>query len=88
MHNPFSVPVIGRTAAGETVWYTGRAGKGFVSALAGDAFLYETVEAARRRASILNRGTLLHGIWFVACVGDLAAEARAYPSAIPGEAAR
>ena len=71
---PQNIPVIGRTQTGETVFYTGRAGDGFVSSDPKDAFLYQSVDAARGRAKSLNGGTPLHGIWFVACVGDLAAQ--------------
>lgn len=68
------VPVIGRHADGTEVWYTGRAGSAFVSTNPRDAFRYSTVGEARRRAAVLNNGSLLHGYWFVACVGDRAAE--------------
>lgn len=70
-----NVPVIGRKADGTAVWYTGRAGAGFVSENAAEAFCY-SIEGARNRALNLNRGTALHGIRFVACVGDLAAEVK------------
>lgn len=62
--------IIGRTKDGETVWYTGRAGRRFVSDDRREAYEYPSVEAARRRAKVLNFGTELHGIWFVACVGE------------------
>ena len=65
-------PIVGRKADGSTVWYTGRSGEGFVSPNAKEAFLGYTVEGARLRALVLNRMTPLHGIHFVACVGDLA----------------
>lgn len=65
-------PVVGRMEDGTTVWYTGRAGSFFVSSQRADAFLYQTVEGARNRAAMLNRGTALSGIRFVACAGDLA----------------
>lgn len=70
------VPVIGRAANGDTVWYTGKAGAAFVSADAVDAFQGYSLEGARNRATMLNRGTVVHGIRFVACTGDLALEAK------------
>lgn len=70
------VPVVGRAANGDTVWYTGKAGAAFVSADAADAFKGYSLEGARNRATILNRGTILHGIRFVACTGDLAVEVK------------
>lgn len=66
-----SIAVLGRTASGETVWYTGRAGAGFISTDARDAFRY-SIDGARARALNLNRGTAFHGIRFVAVVGDAA----------------
>jgi hypothetical protein len=72
MSTPSFVPVIGRTQDGQTVWYTGRAGAGFVSADPNEAFKGYSLERARNRALNLNRGTCLHGIYFVACTGDLA----------------
>jgi hypothetical protein len=66
------VPIVGRTANGGTVWYTGRAGAAFVSADRADAFMGYSLEGARNRATILNRGTAFHGIRFVAVAGDLA----------------
>lgn len=65
-----NIPVIGRTEKGDTVWYTGRAGSGFVSVNQADAFTYASVESARLRATNLNRGTAIHGIRFVAVVGE------------------
>jgi hypothetical protein len=66
-----TIAVLGRTADGNTVWYTGRAGAAFVSTDPSEAFRY-SVDGARRRALNLNRGTAFHGIRFVAVVGDLA----------------
>ncbi len=58
MHNTSNaVPIVGRDANGNTVWYTGKAG-------------------ARNRAKQLNRMCDVHGVWFVACVGELAAEVK------------
>jgi hypothetical protein len=66
------VPVIGRTADGSTVWYTGKAGAEFISANPKDAFMGYSLDGARNCAMRLNRMTALHGVYFVACVGDLA----------------
>lgn len=57
--------VRGRKANGETVWYTGMAGQGFVSDSIRHAFDYPTLEQARNRARNLNQMTQLHGIHFV-----------------------
>ena len=65
------VPVVGRTADGGTVWYTGKSGAAFVSPDPNQAFMGYILEGARRRATFLNRGFALTGIWFVACTGDL-----------------
>jgi len=70
------VPIVGRTAEGGTLWYTGRAGEGFVSTNPKEAFLGYSLEGARNCAARLNRMTPVHGIRFVACVGDLAKEVR------------
>ncbi len=65
------IPVVGVTKDGDRVWYTGKAGEGFVSANPQDAFLGYSLEGARNRAKNLNRMVGIHGIWFVACVGEL-----------------
>lgn len=62
--------VIGRTREGETVYYTGRAGQAFVSKQAEEAFGYDGLEAARRRATNLNQMTEIHGIRFIVPVGE------------------
>jgi hypothetical protein len=62
--------VMGRTAEGETLYYTGKAGKEFVSASLHDAFSYYSIEGARRRATTLNQGTDMHGIRFFAPCGE------------------
>ena len=72
---PF-IPVVGRTADGKTVWYTGKAGSEFVSSDPKAAFKGYSVDNARRRALQLNRMTPMHGIYFVACTGDMAEECR------------
>jgi len=56
--------VIGRKNDGSTVYYTGRAGSLFVSADPSQAFCYDGIEAARRRAANLNQMTPIHGIRF------------------------
>lgn len=56
--------VIGVRANGERVYYTGKAGQAFVSANENDGFQYVSLEGARNRATILNRGFGLHDIWF------------------------
>lgn len=60
--------VVGRTADGATVYYTGKAGHGFISKGIGDAFMYGSLDEARRRAGNLNRATPTHGIRFFAPV--------------------
>lgn len=62
--------VIGRTREGETVYYTGRAGQAFVSKQAEEAFGYDGLEAARRRATNLNQMTEIHGIRFIVPIGE------------------
>jgi hypothetical protein len=63
--------VIGRDANGETFYYTGRAGKAFVSTDINEAFAYPLVNPARNRATILNAGTAIHGIrFFVPAIGE------------------
>ena len=69
-------PIVGTGRDGKRVWYTGKAGDGFISHDPKDAFMY-SLEGARHRAKILNRMTELHGIYFVACVGDLLKEVQA-----------
>lgn len=62
--------LIGRTRNGETVYYTGRAGALFVSQSISEAFRYDGIEAARRRASNLNQMTDAHGIRFIVPTPD------------------
>jgi len=50
---------------GTEVFYTGRAGDGFIGQR-GEAFAYSTQDAARAKASNLNRYTALHGYYFIA----------------------
>ena len=51
---------------GETCWYTGRAGEGWVSTDPRDAFLGYDQAGAARRAAVLNQGTWAHRIHFTA----------------------
>jgi hypothetical protein len=62
--------VQGRTADGNTVYYTGRAGQAFISTDKRDAFTYPSLNAARARATMLNQGTATHGIRFMVPVGE------------------
>lgn len=64
MENKFFV--IGRDANGKALYYTGRAGKLFVAENDTEAFGYDSLEAARRRATNLNQMTAIHGIRFFA----------------------
>jgi hypothetical protein len=68
-----NTPIKGIKADGSVVWFTGRAGDNFVSAKRADAFTGFNVEGARRKATTLNRGTVLHGIRFVAVSPDVEA---------------
>lgn len=56
----------GLRADGAEVWYTGRAGDGWVSGDKREAFACLTLEGARARALNFNRMTALHGVRFVA----------------------
>ncbi len=77
MHNTSNaVPIVGRDANGNTVWYTGKAGSEFISTEPRHAFMGYSLEGARNRAKQLNRMCDVHGVWFVACVGELAAEVK------------
>lgn len=62
--NPPMFIVEGKTKNGDAVYYTGRAGNGFVSKNKSVAFLYQTKGAATLRVSSLNAGSPLHGIRF------------------------
>ena len=42
-------------------YYTGKAGQGWTSPLVRDAFRYETMDGARRKASLFNAMTPVHG---------------------------
>lgn len=58
--------VRGLTEQGQQRFYTGKAGFHWVSENRRDAFTYGTLDAARRKATIFNRSTELHGLRFVA----------------------
>lgn len=60
----------GLSKSGEGVWYTGKAGSAFVGKERAEAFVYESLEGARRRAMMLNRGMELHGWYFMVPVGE------------------
>ena len=55
---------------GDEVFYTGRAGTGFVSPDVRDAFVYISHPSARNRATTLNHTEPIHGIWFIAMQAD------------------
>ena len=52
---------------GEPLFYTGRAGEGWISTNAREAFTYATLAEANRKAAIFNRGTAAHGCRFWGC---------------------
>ena len=52
------------------VFYTGRAGDGWVSTDQAEAFTYSTYEAAKAKADRYNAHTALHGIHFIADCGQ------------------
>lgn len=49
------------SSEGRVCFYTGKAGSGCVSENVADAFAYETLEGARRKAGEFNRMTAVHG---------------------------
>ena len=57
-------------ATGREFFYTGRAGDFWMSENAADAFRYNSLEAARRKAMIFNRATALHGLHCMVPVGE------------------
>lgn len=73
-------PIAGTTEDGSRVWYTGRAGKLFVSPERAEAFLGYSLEGARAAAQRMNRFKSEHGIHFVAVTGDLADWANGWPA--------
>lgn len=62
------VAIKGTDRQGRTVWYTGRAGKGFISSERSEAFVGFYPTGAALRATSLNRGTVFHGVHFQADV--------------------
>lgn len=60
------VPIKGTDASGNTVWYTGRAGAGWISPNRKDAFMGYSADGAARYASRFNETTPIHGIRFEA----------------------
>lgn len=63
------VAIKGVDAQGKTVWYTGRAGAGFISEDKSEAFLGFNGEGAAHKAKSLNRFSALHGVRFEADLG-------------------
>lgn len=59
----------GVTANGSVVYYTGRAGDGWISPEKSEAFQY-ALPHARQRAVQFNRNTSLHGIHFMGIKED------------------
>lgn len=62
------VAIKGTDRQGHTVWYTGRAGEGFISWQRSEAFVGFNLAGAARQATSLNRGTAFHGVHFEADV--------------------
>jgi hypothetical protein len=58
--------VRGLKADGTEVFYTGRAGEGWVSTSRSDGFAYATIEVARNKATGFNRMMTVHGVRFIA----------------------
>lgn len=50
---------------GDTFWYTGKAGDGWISQDQALAFTYGTLHLARNKAMGFNRYCPLHGLWFI-----------------------
>lgn len=57
--------VAGTTKDGSKVYYTGRAGAGWVSPSKSESFTYGA-EGAAYKATLFNKATALHGITFQA----------------------
>ncbi len=57
--------VRGVNVIGFESYYTGKAGGQFVGPAIDNAFAYDTVKAAQRKASILNNMSLIHGWRFM-----------------------
>lgn len=56
--------IVGRREDGSTVYYTGRAGQAFVSEAQSEAFVFPSLQLARKRAGNFNKFTPVHGIRF------------------------
>jgi hypothetical protein len=50
---------------GETLYYTGRAGEGWVSRDEGESWEFETRRAASEKRATFNKFTPVHGVHFV-----------------------
>ena len=61
----------GLNADGVKFFYTGRAGAGWISSDASEAFVYASIEGARRRAVSFNRASEIHGVWFIAVTREV-----------------
>jgi hypothetical protein len=55
----------GLTEQGVEVWYTGKAGVGWLSHVKANAFEYQVLQTARVKASKFNANVELHGVWFI-----------------------
>lgn len=66
----------GITGEGNEVFYTGKAGQAFTSALRGESFGYVSKVCAQHRAQNLNEMHKIHGIWFVVVPFDQTAEGK------------
>ncbi len=60
------IAIRGVTRDGNVVWYTGRAGDGYIASKLEDSFQYGFLRQANIRAIILNRMFEATGIWFTA----------------------
>lgn len=65
-------PIRGVRVDGSEVWFTGRAGQGFVSTDRAEAFVALSLDGARAKAVKLNEMTALHGVRFMVPTGDAA----------------
>ncbi len=63
-------PIRGVRSDGSEVWFTGRAGQGFVSADRAEAFVALSLNGARAKAAKLNEMTALHGVRFMVPVSE------------------
>ena len=57
--------IIGKTAEGKVVYYTGKAGDGWISDKMKDAFIGYSLEGARNKAKNFNQMTAVHGIHWI-----------------------